>query len=125
MSVVEWVSDQLHDLLGLSDRLTSEFLVGLARKSRSAEIFIQQIEDTGTISMNNEVRTFASELWNKVPHKAVTEKPARAAEREAILQQKNNKSYQLLSDPEEEQDSGWTSRRRSTSKQSEYGAGVS
>ena len=118
MSVVEWVSDRLHDILGLSDRLTSEFLVGLAKKSRSAELFVQQIEATGTISVNDEVRTFASQLWNKVPHKAVAEKPARAAEREAILLQKKNKSYQLLSDPEEEQDAGLTSRRRSTSKQS-------
>ena len=48
------------------------------------------------------VRTFAEELWRKVPHKQTSEKPARARERESLMQQARNRSYRLLSDPDED-----------------------
>ena len=100
--VVEWVSDRLHELLGLSDRYTAEFLVGLARKASSSESYLQQLENTGAIAINDDVRSFASQLWARVPHRAAVEKPARAREREVILQRQRNKAYQLLSDDEED-----------------------
>ena len=98
--VVEWVSDRLHELLGLSDRYTAEFLVGLARKASSPVAYLQQLENTGAITVNDEVRSFATQ----VPHKAAVEKPARARERELVLQRQRNKAYQLLSDEEEEEE---------------------
>ena len=100
--VVEWVSDQLHELLGLSDRYTAEYFVGLARKAASPESYLQQLKKTGAITVNDAVSSFAGQLWNRVPHKAPVEKPARARERELILQRQRNKAYQLLSDDEDE-----------------------
>lgn len=100
--VVPWVSDQLHSILGLSDRFVAEYLVGLAKKSSTPEIFESKIRETNTITVNHAVRTFLGELWDKVPHKQATEKPARIYEREILLQQKQNKSYRLLSDSDEE-----------------------
>ena len=100
--VVEWVSDRLHELLGLSDRYTAEFLVGLARKAPSPESYLQQLESTGAITVNDDVRSFAGQLWSRVPHRAAVEKPARAKEREMLLQRQRNKAYQLLSDDEED-----------------------
>lgn len=99
---VQWVSDQLHQILGLSDKYIAQFLVGLAKKANSVTEFYSRLEDTGTIKLNDEVRRFASELWNKVPHKKVVEKPGRAKERDAIKEQQRTKSYKLISDPEEE-----------------------
>ena len=112
---VEWVSDQLYDILGLSDHYTAEFLVGLAKKTSSTDIFLSQLQDTGAITINDSVRDFASQLWQRVPHKTTTEKPARAKEREAILQNQKNKSYQFLLEPEDDEDTTQTNRRASIS----------
>lgn len=100
--VVSWVSDQLHSILGLSDRFIAEYLVGLAKKSSTPEIFESKVRETDTITVNHAVSTFLGELWGKVPHKQAAEKPARIYEREILLQQKQNKSYRLLSDSDEE-----------------------
>ena len=96
------MSDQLHELLGLSDRYTAEYFVGLARKAASPESYLQQLKKAGAITVNEAVSSFAGQLWNRVPHKAPMEKPARARERELILQRQRNKAYQLLSDDKDE-----------------------
>ena len=100
--VVEWVGDQLHDILGLSDTYIAEYLVGLAKKSSSCDGLIADLNNTGAITVDDKIISFAEKLWYKVPHKTVSEKPARAKEREALLQHQKNKSYQLLSDSDDE-----------------------
>ena len=100
--VASWVSDQLHSLLGLSDRFVAEYLVELAKKSSTPEILECKVLETDTITVNHDVRKFISELWDKVPHRQVAEKPERIREREILLQQKQNKSYRLLSDSDDE-----------------------
>ena len=99
---VSWVSDQLHGLLGHSDRLTAEFLVGLAKKAQSPEAYVRKLQDTRALTVNQSARSFAAELWSRVPHKQAAEKPARAREREILQQQAKNRSYKLLSDSEDE-----------------------
>ena len=100
---VSWVSDQLHELLGHSDRLTAEFLVGLAKKAQTPEAYVRKLQDTRALTVNQSVRSFATELWGRVPHKQATEKPARAREREILQQQARNRSYKLLSDSEDDE----------------------
>ena len=100
--VASWVSDQLHSILGLSDRFVAEYLVELAKKSSTPEILECKVLETDTIIVNHDVKKFISELWNKVPHRPVAEKPGRIREREILLQQKQNKSYRLLSDSDDE-----------------------
>ena len=112
--VVTWVGDQLYEILGLSDRYTAEFLVGLAKKSSSLDGFVSQLESTGTLTIDHKTRAFASELWGRVPHKAVVEKPARAKEREAKLQTQRNKSYQILYDSGDEEEEAIMKKRRSS-----------
>jgi pre-mRNA-splicing factor ATP-dependent RNA helicase DHX16 len=62
-----WVSDQLHEMLQISDRSIAEFLVGLCRKSDSPETFIDKIRETETIEINESVRSFSRELWARLP----------------------------------------------------------
>ena len=62
-----WVSDQLHDMLQLSDRSIAEYLVGLCRKSDSPETFLEKIRETETIDINESVRSFSRELWGRIP----------------------------------------------------------
>ena len=113
--IVDWVSDELHDILGLSDRYIAEYLVGLARKASSTQNLITKLENTGAITVNEEVRQFSHQLWDKVPHQAVSEKPARAKEREAKLQREQNKKYQLIMEDSDEDESKHKRRKSSTS----------
>ena len=62
-----WVSDKLHELVGISDRSIAEFLVGLAGKSSDPSQFIEKIRDTETIDVDDRVSVFATELWGKMP----------------------------------------------------------
>ena len=114
-SIVDWVSDELHDILGLSDRYTAEYLVGLARKAPSTGTFLKQLEKTGAISINEAVTEFSQKLWQRVPHQTAIEKPARAREREAILQREKNKKYQLIMEGSDDEDEVKHKRRHSSS----------
>ena len=39
-----WVGDKLHDILGISDKLIAQYLLGLASKSKSEDDFIDILE---------------------------------------------------------------------------------
>lgn len=67
MDVVEaWVRDQLHEILGMSDRHVAQFLVGTAQRSSSSVDFLSRLTSTGAIDVTDKVRSFAEELWLKV-----------------------------------------------------------
>jgi len=66
MELVRFVGDQLHDLLGISDKYVAEYFIGLAGQSASAASFIQKLRDTDAVTVDNRVIVFAEELWNKV-----------------------------------------------------------
>ncbi|XP_069799913.1 pre-mRNA-splicing factor ATP-dependent RNA helicase DHX16 [Dendropsophus ebraccatus] len=105
MDAIEaWVKERLHDVLGMSDRHVAQFLVGTARRSSSAADFLSRLNDTGAVDITDKVRSFTEELWGKLPQKAQVERPARAAEREALAMQQKNKSYTLLEDSDEEEE---------------------
>ncbi|XP_053329339.1 pre-mRNA-splicing factor ATP-dependent RNA helicase DHX16 [Spea bombifrons] len=101
-----WVKDQLHEVLGMSDRHVAQFLVGIAKRSTSSSDLLSRLSDTGAIDVTEKVKRFVDELWVKMPRKITVERPARAAEREAIAMQEKNKSYTLLDDSEEEVEAG-------------------
>ncbi|KAM8952383.1 pre-mRNA-splicing factor ATP-dependent RNA helicase DHX16 [Pelodytes ibericus] len=105
MDVVEsWVKDQLHEVLGMSDRHIAQFLVGTALRSSSSSDLLSRLNDTGAIDVTEKVKRFAEELWVKLPRKTPVERPARAAEREALAMQEKNRLYTLLEDSEEEEE---------------------
>ena len=62
----QWVSDRLHDILGLSDRYVAQFMLGLVRKSTNLQDFIGRLKQTGTIDVDQKVEKFAQELYEKV-----------------------------------------------------------
>lgn len=62
----QWVNDRLHDILGLSDRYVSQFMIGTARKASSPQDFVARLEQTGTIDIEPSVVAFAQELYDKV-----------------------------------------------------------
>uniref|UniRef100_A0A3B3WQZ8 RNA helicase n=1 Tax=Poecilia mexicana TaxID=48701 RepID=A0A3B3WQZ8_9TELE len=96
----QWVNDRLHDILGLSDRYVSQFMIGIARKASSPEDLVSRLEQTGTIDIDQSVSAFAKELFEKVPipRQQVVEKPSKALERQAIEMDRKNRTYTLLED---------------------------
>lgn len=62
----QWVNDRLHDILGLSDRYVSQFMIGTARKASSSQDLVSRLEQTGTIDIDQNVIAFAQELFDKV-----------------------------------------------------------
>ncbi|XP_043533810.1 pre-mRNA-splicing factor ATP-dependent RNA helicase DHX16 [Chiloscyllium plagiosum] len=116
-SLEKWVNDELHQLLGLSDKYVAQFLIGTAQRSDSVADFIRRLEETGTIDITQGVRRFADELWTKIPRKQKVENAARAVEREALAMQQKNRTYLLLEDsedsgPEEKQSHSKGKRKR-------------
>lgn len=65
-SLETWVNDKLHDILGISDKFIAQYLIGLAEKSPSPEEYLQKLQDTGTIDIDQNVTAFSRDLWNKV-----------------------------------------------------------
>ena len=55
-----WVSDKLHELVGISDKSIAEFILGLCSQSKSPADFIQKIKDTDCIDINDQVRAFSN-----------------------------------------------------------------
>ncbi|GBM13433.1 Pre-mRNA-splicing factor ATP-dependent RNA helicase DHX16 [Araneus ventricosus] len=101
MSVNQWINDELHNILGFSDKFTAEFLLNLASKSASPDALIDKIKDTRTLDINSNVIEFANNLWAKVPHAESREKPARAREREIMEMLQKNQSYKLIEDDDD------------------------
>ncbi|XP_032903565.1 pre-mRNA-splicing factor ATP-dependent RNA helicase DHX16 [Amblyraja radiata] len=112
----QWVNDQLHQLLGLSDKHVAQFLVGTARHSGSAADLVQRLQDTATIDITPGVRVFATQLWAKIPRERREEKAARAVERAALALQQHSRTYTLLEDSEDSEPEAAPDRRKDKSK---------
>ncbi|PIO75689.1 hypothetical protein TELCIR_02247 [Teladorsagia circumcincta] len=103
MSVEQWVSDELHAIVGISDRTICQYVLALARRSNSTEDFIGKLKDNDALEINDSVRRFASQLMNKLPKaapKTTTRKGPSAAElRERELMRLSN-TMTILEDEE-------------------------
>ncbi|CDW55458.1 pre mRNA splicing factor ATP dependent [Trichuris trichiura] len=107
----QWVSDQLYDIVGISDRYIADFMVGLARKANSVDDFIRSIGDTDTIAVDDKVSRFAQELWQRMPRvhsSPVTKIPkvsaARLREEQHRALEKWNRSFKMLPDDQSDEE---------------------
>jgi pre-mRNA-splicing factor ATP-dependent RNA helicase DHX16 len=102
MSVEAWVEDRLHALLGMSEKTTVQYLIGLSRKASTSDQLVSKLSESGAVTMNTEMTEFVTELWGRVPHRQITEKKERQRERELVAQRQKNLSYKLVSDDEDD-----------------------
>lgn len=51
MSIETWVNDELHTLVGMSDRNTANFIISLARKAMDTTDLVQKLADSGAIDV--------------------------------------------------------------------------
>uniref|UniRef100_H2YMB1 RNA helicase n=1 Tax=Ciona savignyi TaxID=51511 RepID=H2YMB1_CIOSA len=87
-----WVGDKLHDILGLSDKHISHFLIGLCEKSYSPDEFIDRLRKTGALTMTSQM----------VPHRQRAIPQSKIAEEKALTMQKKAASYKMLSSDDED-----------------------
>ncbi|VDP22913.1 unnamed protein product [Soboliphyme baturini] len=103
-----WVSEKLHDVIGLSDRHVAEFMVALVKKCNSADSFLSRLKET--VPVNDRVSEFARELWSKVPRESThpttsnTAAENRLKEKRALEFQQWNSSFQLLPDQQSDEE---------------------
>ncbi|KAF3692264.1 putative pre-mRNA-splicing factor ATP-dependent RNA helicase DHX16 [Channa argus] len=117
----QWVNDRLHDILGLSDRYVSQFMIGTARKASSSQDFVTRLEQTGTIDIDQSVIAFAQDLYDRIPRKPVVEKPSRELERQAIEMERKNRTYTLLEDSDSDGDVKGKQKEKKKSKDKDRG----
>uniref|UniRef100_M4AFU2 Pre-mRNA-splicing factor ATP-dependent RNA helicase DHX16 n=1 Tax=Xiphophorus maculatus TaxID=8083 RepID=M4AFU2_XIPMA len=118
----QWVNDRLHDILGLSDRYVSQFMIGIARKASSPEDLVSRLEQTGTIDIDQSVSAFAKELFEKIPRQQVIEKPSKALERQAIEMDRKNRTYTLLEDSDSGEEAAADKQRGKKKKDKDRGS---
>ena len=101
-----YVSDKLHELVGISDRSIAEFILGLCTQSKTPADFIDKIKATGCIDINDKVSLFATDLFGRVPRELSAGEKKRAENRrkeeQALMEQKKNKGFKMVDFEEDE-----------------------
>jgi pre-mRNA-splicing factor ATP-dependent RNA helicase DHX16 len=122
--VERWVSDKLHDILGISDRTIAEFLVQVAKKSSSEDSLISYLKANEVIDTGDaNFVSFAKELYERVPHSTPKVSQQRIAEQAAVEQQRKSKKYQLIVSDDDDEDGDGDQPRPSTSTSASAGGG--
>ncbi|TRY67582.1 hypothetical protein TCAL_05513 [Tigriopus californicus] len=110
MSLLTWVSDELHSVTGMSDKTIAAFFLELAATAQTSQELLQKIRDTQTIDVDPKVEVFAANLFQRVPRQATGKSAAQDRlranrEKEEEAREMAQKKYQMVSS-EEETDEG-------------------
>ena len=97
-----WVSDKLHDVLGMSDRNVVHYLIGLGKKTDNLDRYIKELD--AVLGDEGNFQSVATEIWNRIPRKSKQESVNRVKERAAIAEEAVNKTYKMLSDSDDDDD---------------------
>ncbi|KAJ9677525.1 hypothetical protein PVL29_022492 [Vitis rotundifolia] len=100
-----WVSDKLMSLLGYSQPTLVQYVVGLAKQASSPADVVGKLVEFG-LSASSETRSFAEEIFSKVPHKASGLNVYQKQEREAAMLVRKQKTYAILDADDSDEDGG-------------------
>ena len=97
MSAREWVSDKLHDILGFSDAVTADYVVAVAKRSKSSAMLQKTLVAEMELPSGTKINDFAEQLFQKTPrtskkNKGKTKKAPQPATSADLLRRK----YTLL-----------------------------
>lgn len=106
--VRRWVEDQLHGILGLSEKALAEYCVSIAKKQGDVDSLSRMLEEQG-FPKTSVTTSFSRELLERLPSSSSGLKKRsvseyRRKEKEASSLARNNESYGLLLDDNEEEE---------------------
>lgn len=103
----KWVADELHGILGFSETHTVEYIVSLARTTKSPAALLGKLAEADVPS-NERTRRFAAELFSKAPQSSSASaasksgSDARQQHREAASLVRQNDRYAMVSDGDDD-----------------------
>ncbi|XP_065851591.1 pre-mRNA-splicing factor ATP-dependent RNA helicase DEAH1-like [Euphorbia lathyris] len=109
-----WVSDKLMSLLGYSQATVVQYVIGLSKQADSPADVLTKLAEFG-FSSSTETRSFAQELFSRVPRKQTGLNLYQKQEREAAMLARKQKSYAILDadDADDDDNIGSASNRKS------------
>ncbi|KAK6920950.1 DEAD-box helicase, OB fold, partial [Dillenia turbinata] len=100
-SLKAWVSDKLISILGYSQPTVVKYII--AKQASSPADVVGKLVEFG-ITASTETRTFAEEIFARVPRKATGLNQYQKQEREAAMLAKKQKSYAILDADDDDDD---------------------
>lgn len=110
----DWVSDKIMSLLGYSKSVVVQYVIRLAKECSSTDVLVGKLVEFGFAS-SAETRSFAADIYAKVPRKASGISNYQKQEREAAKLVKKQSTYKLLADEDENDADNHTSTSRQSS----------
>ncbi|XP_042391527.1 pre-mRNA-splicing factor ATP-dependent RNA helicase DEAH1-like isoform X1 [Zingiber officinale] len=95
-----WVSDKLISLIGYSKSVAVQYVIRLSKESSSPADLVRKLVEFG-FSSSTETRSFAEDMYAKVPHKQAGPSNYQRAEKEASQYAKKQRAYKLLDDDDD------------------------
>ncbi|WCJ43640.1 RNA helicase family protein [Euphorbia peplus] len=90
-----WISDKLMSLLGYSQATVVQYVIGLSKQANSPADVLTKLAEFG-FSSSIETRSFAQQLFSRVPRKDAGLNAYQKQEREAAMLAKKQRSYAIL-----------------------------
>ncbi|XP_010461072.1 PREDICTED: pre-mRNA-splicing factor ATP-dependent RNA helicase DEAH1 [Camelina sativa] len=98
-----WVSDKLMVLLGYSQTAVVNYLIAMAKKTKSPTELVGELVDYG-FSSSGETRSFAEEIFARVPRKNTGVNLYQQHEAEAAMLVRKQQTYALLDADDDEEE---------------------
>ncbi|CAH8254332.1 unnamed protein product [Arabidopsis lyrata] len=109
-----WVSDKLMVLLGYSQAAVVNYLIAMAKKTKSPTELVGELVDYG-FSSSGDTRSFAEEIFARVPRKSAGVNLYQQHEAEAAMLVRKQKTYALL-DADDDEDEVVVEKKSSVSE---------
>jgi pre-mRNA-splicing factor ATP-dependent RNA helicase DHX16 len=94
--IKEWIGDNLHSIIGYSQKNIIDFIYSLAKDSKNLNLFLNDLQSIDINIEDQKVISFANDLYNQLhPSKKTTNYSQR--EKELMEINKKNESYGLVS----------------------------
>ncbi|XP_050204764.1 pre-mRNA-splicing factor ATP-dependent RNA helicase DEAH1-like isoform X2 [Mercurialis annua] len=109
-----WVSDKLMSLLGYSQTTVVQYIIGISKQANSPTDVLGRLSEFG-FSASSETRSFAEELFSRVPHKQSGLNNYQKQEREAAMLARKQTTYAILDADDDDDNNGDASTSGKTS----------
>lgn len=98
----KWVKDQLHDIIGFTDRSVCDYVIALAKQKNHTSSSLLKALEQADVPNTTRTKEFAKNLLAKLPKAG--QSAYKEAEKSTKAALKKNASYAMLDDDDEEEE---------------------